>query len=109
MATTRKTMPPTLRKYQALQRKKKSYCAGRATKADVKRAATAYVTAAVAKGQTKAEAQKKADKVMQSGCSMTANIRGKKKTATRKRATTGARKTTTKRKTAGRPRSRARA
>lgn len=87
-------MPATLRKYQALQRKKKSYCAGRATKADVKRTASAYVTAAVAKGQTKAEAQKKADRVMKSGCSMTANIAGKKRKAAPKRKTT-----TTKRKT----------
>lgn len=102
-------MPATLKKYQALQRKKKSYCAGRATKADVKRAASVYVTAAVAKGQTKAEAQKKADRVMKNGCSMTANIAGRKRKAaapkTRKRATT----TTAKRKTAARPHARARA
>lgn len=100
-------MPATLKKYQALQRKKKSYCAGRATKADVKRAATVYVTAAVAKGQTKAEAQKKADRVMKSGCSMTANIAGKKRKATTKRKTTGtARKRST---TATKRRTRARA
>jgi hypothetical protein len=104
-------MPATLKKYQALQRKKKSYCAGRATKADVKRAASVYVTAAVAKGQTKQEAQRKADRVMKSGCSMTANIAGRKrKTTTAKRKSTGTRKTTTtKRKTATRSRSRARA
>lgn len=93
-------MPATLKKYQALQRKKKSYCAGRATKADVKRAASVYVTAAVAKGQTKAEAQKKADRVMKSGCSMTANIAGKKRkaatgTSKRKATTTAKRKSTT--------------
>lgn len=111
MATTRKTMPPTLRKYQALQRKKKSYCAGRATKADVKRAATAYVTAAVAKGQTKAEAQKKAEKVLKAGCSMTANIVGRKKKAatTRKRTASTKKTTTTQRKKAGRPAGRTRA
>lgn len=101
-------MPATLKKYQALQRKKKSYCAGRATKADVKRAASVYVTEAVAKGQTKAEAQKKADRVMKSGCSMTANIAGKKRkaaTGTRKRkATTTAKRksTTTRRRTRAR-------
>lgn len=88
-------MPATLKKYQALQRKKKSYCAGRATKADVKRAASVYVTAAVAKGQTKAEAQRKADRVMKTGCSMTANITGRKR-----KATTAKRKTTAKRRTA---------
>lgn len=73
-------MPGTLLKFRALQRKKKSFCAGRATKADVKRAATLYVTAAVAKGQTKAEAQKKANRVMNLGCSISANIAGKRKT-----------------------------
>lgn len=88
-------MPATLKKYQALQRKKKSYCAGRATKADVKRAATVYVTAAVAKGQTKAEAQKKADRVMKSGCSMTANITGRRKKATTTRKKTSTAKRTT--------------
>ena len=88
MATTR-TMPPTLRKYQALQRKKKSYCAGRATKADVNRAASVYVTAAVAKGQTKAEAQKKASKVINGKCSLAAAKKRKSATtATRKRKTT---------------------
>lgn len=99
-------MPPTLKKYQALQRKKKSYCAGRATKADVKRAATVYVTAAVAKGQTKTEAQKKADRVMKSGCSMTANIAGRKrkgaKTTTRKRKPASRAKTGTRRRRAAR-------
>jgi hypothetical protein len=91
MATTsKKTMPALMRKYQALQRKKKSFCAGRATKADVKRAASAYVTAAVAKGQTKTEATKKANRVMNSGCKMTSRVAGAKKrktTGTRKRAT----------------------
>lgn len=82
-------MPPTLRKYQALQRKKASFCKGRATKADVKRAASAYVTAAVAKGQTKAEAQKKANKILTKGCSLTANIAGRKrKTATKRKPAT---------------------
>lgn len=93
-------MPPLLKKYQQVQKKKRSYCAGKATKADVKRAATVYVTAAVAKGQTKSEAQKKVDRIMKSGCSMTANIAGKK----RKAATTRKRKpaSTAKRGTAAR-------
>lgn len=92
-------MPPTLKKYQALQRKKKSYCAGRATKADVKKAASVYVTAAVAKGQTKTEAQKKANKVLNGACklkSASATTRKRKTTATarKRKTTTAARKRT---------------
>lgn len=89
-------MPPTLRKFQALQRKKKAFCAGKATKTDVKKAASLYVAAAVAKGQTKIEAQRKADRVMKSGCSITANIAGRKRkaTTTRKRKTATRTKTT---------------
>lgn len=70
---------------------KKKYCAGAALKSDVKKAETAYVSAAVKNGQTKAEAQKKANRVLKSGCSMTANIAGKKQAS----ATTRKRKTTT--------------
>lgn len=82
-------MPGTLKKYQALQRKKKSFCAGRTTKAEVKRVAKIYVDAAVKGGQTKTEAERKATRVLKAGCSITANIAGKKKAATtRKRKTT---------------------
>lgn len=87
-------------KYRALQRKKKSYCAGRATKADVKRAERAYVALAVSKGQTKTEAERKAQKVLKAGCSMSSNIAGKKRkaTTTRKKTTTTRRRATTTRK-----------
>jgi len=78
---------PLMAKYRALQRKKKSFCAGRATKADVKRVEKAYIAAAVAKGQTKSEAERKAAKVLKAGCSMSANITGRKRT-TRKKTTT---------------------
>ena len=78
-------MPPTLKKYQALQRKKASFCKGRATKADVKRAAATYIAAAVAKGQTKTEAQKKANKILTKGCSLSSNIAGRRKSAPKKR------------------------
>ncbi len=97
MATTR-TMPATLRKYQALRRKKKAFCAGRTTKAEVTKAAKAYVTAAVAKGQPKTEAQRKADKVIKAGCSISGTVRKRKAaTTTRKRAaaTPKAKKTST--------------
>lgn len=101
--TTRKSKglsSPLMSKYRALQRKKKSYCAGRATKADVKRAERAYVALAVTKGQTKAEAEKKAQKVLKAGCSMSSNIAGKKRkaTTTRKKTTTTRRRATTTRK-----------
>lgn len=92
MATTRK-ISAGLRAYQAMQRAKKQFCAGKVNKGYVKAKAADYVAKATAKGnQTKAEAQAKADRVLQSGCSMTANIHGKKRktttTATRKRTTT---------------------
>lgn len=91
---------PLMSKYRALQRKKKSYCAGKATKADVKRTVTAYVALAVSKGQTKTEATAKANKVLKAGCSMSSNIAGKRKkaTATTRKKTTTRRRTTTTRK-----------
>lgn len=85
-STGTRSMPATLRKYQALQRKKKSYCAGKATKTDVAKAAKTYIDAAVAKGQTKTEATQKANRVLKSGCKMTANIGKKRKPAARKTA-----------------------
>lgn len=98
MATTRKGKglhSPLMLKYRALQRKKKSYCAGRATKADVKQAEKAYVALAVSKGQTKTDAERKAAKVLKAGCSMTSNITGRKRkaTTTRKKTTTPRRRT----------------
>lgn len=99
MATTRKGKglhSPLMSKYRALQRKKKSYCAGRATKADVKRAEKQYVALAVSKGQTKTEAERKAAKVLKAGCSMTSNIAGRKRKATPRKKTTT---TTTRRRT----------
>ena len=110
MATTKKGKglhSPLMSKYRALQRKKKSYCAGRATKADVKRAEKAYVALAVSKGQTKTEAERKASKVLRAGCSMTANIAGRKRKPAagvkRKLTTKPSRRTTS----AGRMRARA--
>lgn len=109
MATTKKGKglhSPLMSKYRALQRKKKSYCAGRATKADVKRAEKAYVALAVTKGQSKTEAERKAAKVLRAGCSMTANIAGRKRkpaSGKRKLTTKPSRRTTS----AGRIRARA--
>ncbi len=84
------TQSPLMRKYNALRAAKRLNCAGKKTQEDVKKAASAYVTAAVKKGQTKAEAEKKARAVMRAGCKMSSVVSG-----TRKRKTT----TTTKRKT----------
>lgn len=84
-------MPSTLRKYQALQKAKKAYCAGRTTKAKVAAVSRVYIAAAVAGGQTKTEATAKANKVLRGACKMTARIAGKKRksaTGTTKRKTT---------------------
>lgn len=72
----------TLRKYRALQRAKRKYCEGKATKTSVTNAAKAYISAAVAKGQTKAEATKKANRVANGGCKMSSRVTGKQKKAT---------------------------
>lgn len=90
-AVGKKRTSPLLSKYRALQRAKKSLCAGKATKTKVKSAATAYVKSAVAAGQTKVEATRKADRVLKQGCSMSSSIAGKRKKTT----TVGARKRTT--------------
>lgn len=80
---------PLMTKYRALQRAKKRFCAGKTTKTLVKKAEKAYITAAVAKGQTVAEATSKAGKVLRAGCSMSSSIAGRRKKA----------KTTTRKKT----------
>lgn len=56
--------------YQKLQNTKAKHCDGKATKADVTTAANAYVKDAVSKGRTKAEAEKSAKRVVNSGCSI---------------------------------------
>jgi len=66
-------MPTTKRKstaFHRLQKAKKSHCAGRSTKAAVRKAATAYIKDAVKKGtKTKTEATKSANRVLKAGCS----------------------------------------
>lgn len=80
---TKKRASGVLSAFRTLQKRKKSFCAGRSTKASVQKAASAYIKKAFAKGQTKAEATKKANRVKNSGCKMTSRIAG-----TRKRKTT---------------------
>lgn len=75
----------TARKKTAFQRlvsKKASYCKGRTTMAEVKKVSTAYISNAVKKGKTKAEAEKVARRVLSAGCKMTSSIAGKKRKAT---------------------------
>lgn len=79
-------MPGTLKKYQALRKKKKSVCAGRAKKSDLTKAANAYITAAVKGGQTKTEARAKANKVINGKCTLSAKPRTRKATKSRARA-----------------------
>lgn len=81
-AVGKKRTPALLSKYRALQRAKKSLCAGRATQAAVNAKKTAYVKAAVAKGQTKVEATRKADRVLKAGCSSTKAVSGTRRKRT---------------------------
>ena len=64
-----------MRKFRGLQAAKKRFCEGKQTKGYVKAKANEYVKAAVAKGQTKTEAQQKANRVLTGGCKMSASIR----------------------------------
>lgn len=83
-----KSLSPLQRAYNALKRKKSEYCKGKATKSDVDSVAKTYVAKAVAKGQTKVEAEKKANAVKKSGCKMSSvagTRKRKKKTTTRRR------------------------
>ena len=74
----------TLTKYQRLVKAKKSYCAGRITKASLNKIATAYKTDAVKKGKSKTEATKIANKVVNGKCT----LKKKKTTTKRKKSTT---------------------
>ncbi len=75
------------RAYSTLRKRKSSYCAGKVNKTAVKQAAANYIKSAVAKGQTKTEATKKANRVLNGGCKMSSRVAGtkKRKTTTRKR------------------------
>lgn len=74
-------MPSALVKYRTLRKKKKMHCAGKATKSDLNKAKTAYVTAAVKGGQTKTEATKKANKVVNAGCKLAKTTTARKSSA----------------------------
>lgn len=76
-----------MRKYNKLRTTKRLLCAGKKTKADLKKAAKDYVDAAVKKGQTRTEANRKAKAVTTAGCTMSSNVAGtrKKKKSTRSR------------------------
>lgn len=80
----KRSMPGTLKKFQALRKKKTSVCAGRAKKSDLTKAANAYIAAAVKGGQTKTEARAKANRVINGKCSVSA--RPKRTTKSRARA-----------------------
>ena len=83
--------------YSGLVKAKSSYCQGKVTKTAVKSKAAKYVAAAVAKGQTKAEAQKKATRVLTGGCKISTSVAGRKRKT--KTTTVGAsRRRTTRRK-----------
>lgn len=79
-------MPATLKKFQAIQRKKKAVCAGRAKKADLNKVVKTYVDAAVKGGQTKAEATAKANRIVNRKCSIAAKPSKASKPRSRARA-----------------------
>lgn len=92
-STTRRTKTH----YQKLVSVKSNFCKGKATKADVKKAASAYIANAVKKATTsktkavtkttaKVLATSKARKVLTSACKMSASIQGKKKVVRKKAA-----------------------
>lgn len=99
---TRK-MPSALVKYRTLRKKKKLNCAGKATKSDLNKAKSAYISAAVKGGQTRTEATKKANKVVNAGCKL-AGVSG-----TRRKKTTASKRRTTAKSSSSRTRTRARA
>lgn len=87
-------MPSALVKYQTLRKKKKMHCAGKATKTDLNKAKSAYVAAAVKGGQTRTEATKKANKVVNAGCKL-ASVGKRKAAPTRKSSSRPAAKSKT--------------
>jgi hypothetical protein len=72
--------------YQKLVSAKAKYCRGEASKAEVKKNYTTYVTSAIASGKPKKEAERIGKRILSGGCKMTAVI-GKKRTTTRKTKT----------------------
>lgn len=68
IAGTKKKVSPLMRKYNAVKKMKSKNCDGKATIAQVRKAADAYVKAAVNKGQTRAEATKKANAITNRKC-----------------------------------------
>ena len=77
MATKRRSALQSA--YAGLTKTKSAFCKGKKTKSDVKKAKAKYISAAVKKGQTRAEATKKANRVMDRGCKMSASIRKARK------------------------------
>lgn len=83
MAT--KKLSPLMRKYNTLRKRKSSFCEGRVNKKSVKDAAKSYIDAAVKNGQSKTEATKKANRILNAGCKTTS---AKKRKATKRRRRT---------------------
>ena len=86
--------------FQKLQNVKSKYCASKATVTDVKAAGKVYVTDAVKKGKSKAEAEASVARVLASSCPIAASVG--KKPARRRAATKAAPRATPKRTTARR-------
>jgi hypothetical protein len=65
---TKRKISPLMRKYNAIKKMKSKNCDGKATVAQVKKAANTYITAAVKKGQKRSEATKKANAITNRRC-----------------------------------------
>lgn len=75
-------------KYQLLVAAKKSNCAGRTSSATLTKKKNAYITDAVKKGKSKAEATKIANRVLKTSCTAKVGGTKKRKPATKKKTTT---------------------
>lgn len=72
-----------MRKFNALRRVKKMNCLGKKTATDLNSAKKTYVDAAIKKGQTRSEAEAKANKVINGKCTLTkvSSTKRRKRTA----------------------------
>ncbi|MEM6397777.1 MAG: hypothetical protein AAF741_15620 [Bacteroidota bacterium] len=92
---TKTRRSPLQKAYSDLRKAKGQFCKGKKSKTDVKAVAKKYVDRAVKAGQTRTEAQKKANRVLSGGCSMSSAVTGTKKRKTKRKP--ARRKSTTRR------------
>lgn len=96
----KRRVSPALSAYRNLVKTKSKLCKGSKTKTDVKTAASRYKAAAVKAGKDVKVVEKTVARVLNSGCSMTSAVAGKRKKRTAGTTVGRKRKTTTTRKRA---------